>query len=113
MIATWGFFATLGLRVISCTAMAFSSVLKSRDERVGVRWKQLLDRDGALEDLLLARARDRFLEHRAVGGDSVGQGILARDLHDAPVRLVDGRRFFDCSGAQPLDVEALRLAEGG
>ena len=74
--------------------------------------EQLFDADAAGDDPLLQRGLNDFLERLAVGPDSIGKRVFARDLHHPPVHLVDRRGLLDPAALQALDVKALRLGEG-
>src|SRR5438477_1999801 len=85
---------------------------ESSHQSVRVRGEKRLHADRAGEDLLLEGARDELIERLAVGGDAVGQGILAGDFHDAAVGLVYRGRLLDGARLEAFDVETLRVGEG-
>src|SRR5665213_4190678 len=90
MMATCGFFAAAGLRVMVSVLMALSwselktePVLPSSHQRVGAGREERLHGDRLRDDALLAGARDHLLQRLAIRRDAVGQGIAPRHLHYA------------------------------
>src|SRR3984957_12356639 len=89
--------AAITIRTVwsSCCRLRRARLLGSGGQVVGARGEEVLGRDGLVEDLLVDRVPNELVDHRAVGGDAVRQGVGAGDLRDPLVHPVGRARLSD------------------